>query len=265
MLKQLCIQAHSSSFHCGGSLCKVQHDNRARAFTLAEVLITLTIIGVIAALTIPNLLQKYQEEALKTAFKKTYNVLNNAYKMVIAENGPIECYYYTKDNKTYETTNECQTFYNKFFSTLKIAKRCENNILQNGCLPDGGYKNAESVERENGMSEEDANNSHGGCPGVKGNYLTESSNLKAVVLTDGQIIFYKNYWTQFFVDTNGKKGPNKWGYDLFEFDVAYGYRAGINKLNKVDATIMPGVTTCSLVEKGGKSPTEMYNSVILNK
>ena len=38
--------------------------NVSRGFTLAEVLITLTIIGVIAALTIPTLMRKYEKKSL---------------------------------------------------------------------------------------------------------------------------------------------------------------------------------------------------------
>ena len=49
-----------------------------KAFTLAEVLITLTIIGVIAALTIPNLMQNWQKEVTITKVKKAYNILNRA-------------------------------------------------------------------------------------------------------------------------------------------------------------------------------------------
>ena len=48
---------------------------KKKAFTLAEVLITLTIIGVIAAITIPNLMQKWQNEATVTKVKKGYNAI----------------------------------------------------------------------------------------------------------------------------------------------------------------------------------------------
>ena len=228
------------------------------AFTLAEVLITLTIIGVIAALTIPNLIQKYQDEALKTAYKKTYNILNNAYKTVIAETGPLDCYYYSIGNtmNAGQVTKDCSALYNKLFeSALKIAKKCENNALQNGCLPENGYKSSESVDMGNGMSEEDANNNRMGCWYVKGN--TVNNTLSAVILNDGQIIIYRNSWCIMFVDVNGKKGPNKWGYDLFEFD--------IQKFNRGEAAISHGYTSCVLVEKGGRTPRGMYNYSILNK
>ena len=53
------------------------------AFTLAEVLITLGIIGVVAAMTLPTVIAKYQHKALETAFKKTYSSIMQA--MVFAE------------------------------------------------------------------------------------------------------------------------------------------------------------------------------------
>lgn len=51
-----------------------------RGFTLAEVLITLGIIGVVAAITIPNLMTHFQQEQTVTKLKKAYSVINQAYK-----------------------------------------------------------------------------------------------------------------------------------------------------------------------------------------
>jgi len=59
------------------------------AFTLAEVLITLAIIGVVAAMTIPTLISNYQEKVTVTKIKKTYAVLSNALALAIVENGPV--------------------------------------------------------------------------------------------------------------------------------------------------------------------------------
>lgn len=56
-------------------------------FTLAEVLITLGIIGVVAALTIPVLVQNADERATVSALKKSYSTLSNAYKLAEQENG----------------------------------------------------------------------------------------------------------------------------------------------------------------------------------
>jgi prepilin-type N-terminal cleavage/methylation domain-containing protein len=47
-------------------------------FTLAEVLITLGIIGIVAALTMPSLMANYQKKAAATRLKQTYSMLNQA-------------------------------------------------------------------------------------------------------------------------------------------------------------------------------------------
>lgn len=57
------------------------------AFTLAEVLITLGIIGVVAAMTIPTLIARVQNKELETAFKKNYSMLQNAYEKACYDNG----------------------------------------------------------------------------------------------------------------------------------------------------------------------------------
>lgn len=58
-------------------------------FTLAEVLITLVIIGVIAAITVPTLITKYQKEQTVTRLKKAYSALSQTTARAIADNGPI--------------------------------------------------------------------------------------------------------------------------------------------------------------------------------
>lgn len=63
------------------------------AFTLSEVLITLGIIGIIAAMTLPALTGKYQQKVLASQFKKAYANLQTAINTVNSENGiPYECY-----------------------------------------------------------------------------------------------------------------------------------------------------------------------------
>ena len=52
-----------------------ENHKKTKAFTLAEVLITLTIIGVIAALTISNLMQSYRKHQIETGLKSAYSVL----------------------------------------------------------------------------------------------------------------------------------------------------------------------------------------------
>lgn len=59
------------------------------AFTLAEVLITLGIIGIVASLTLPSLIQKYHEKQRVVQLKKAYSVLQNAFLMAKDEYGEI--------------------------------------------------------------------------------------------------------------------------------------------------------------------------------
>ena len=60
------------------------HRNK-HAFTLAEVLITLGIIGVVAAFTLPNLIANYKKNSTVEQLKVAYSTLNQAvpYQRVI--------------------------------------------------------------------------------------------------------------------------------------------------------------------------------------
>ena len=58
-----------------------------KGFTLAEVLITLMIIGIVAALTIPSVISNYQQQEFKTGLKKAVSVLNEAIQTNIAVDG----------------------------------------------------------------------------------------------------------------------------------------------------------------------------------
>ena len=58
-----------------------------KAFTLAEVLITLMIIGIVAALTIPSVISNYQQQEFKTGLKKAVSVLNEAITTTMAIEG----------------------------------------------------------------------------------------------------------------------------------------------------------------------------------
>ena len=56
-------------------------------FTLAEVLITLVIIGVIAAITVPTLINKTQNQEYVSKLKKAYSTFTQATNQIIAEEG----------------------------------------------------------------------------------------------------------------------------------------------------------------------------------
>ena len=60
---------------------------KIKGFTLAEVLITLGIIGVIAAMTIPQLINGYQKSVVENKLKKFYSMINQALNSSLAEYG----------------------------------------------------------------------------------------------------------------------------------------------------------------------------------
>ena len=81
---------------------------KLKAFTLAEVLITLAIIGIVAALTIPSVISNYQQQEFKTGLKKAVSVLNEAIQTNIAQEG--------------ETPYENQDLFNYFKRHMSVIK-----------------------------------------------------------------------------------------------------------------------------------------------
>ena len=215
----------------------VAHCNKSHrgAFTLAEVLITLGIIGVVAALTIPSLVAKYQKHVLKNQFLKAYSNLQNAINMTISANGTgYDCYTYVAQ---YHDT-ECVAFWNDFMKNLKILKTCD-------------YKAGKCNVRY--KTQEEAVAAGGTTHNPTCSFLRSAQN-DIYILADGSYFIESkagvgSHNTLYFtLDVNGGKGPNKWGYDVFYFmldkDVA-------------SSTIKITDRICALKEKGGYYASEM--------
>ena len=66
---------------------KEHHYKDTQGFTLAEVLITIGIIGIVAALTIPALISNYRKSVVETRLKRSYSVLANAMLFAVKDNG----------------------------------------------------------------------------------------------------------------------------------------------------------------------------------
>ncbi len=89
------------------------------AFTLAEVLITLGIIGVVAALTLPSLVGNYKRKVTANKVKKFYSVMSQATGRAIAENGSME---YWDGFSSHHNGKEMQQWFNKYLKPyLNIA------------------------------------------------------------------------------------------------------------------------------------------------
>ena len=193
---------------------------RNKGFTLAEVLITLAIIGVIAAISVPSLIQKTNQAELITAWKKEFAVLSQA------------CEKYAFDVGSISKTNMANDFGNQ----IKIVKKCSNNAQDGVCWHD-----VKQSFYLNGSTVDDGNN---GVP-VASSFISSSGTLYLVYnqgSCSSQITDYNLELAscgQVFMDINGFKKPNTWGKDIF----------GANVYS--DGTVMPLSTNTDTMTDGG--------------
>lgn len=160
------------------------------AFTLAEVLITLAIIGVVAAMTIPTLISNYEEKATVTKVKQFYAMLNQTLMLAVVENGDISSWNYS----------EVSDFAKYIKPHLKVVRDCGTS---SGCLADVTYNYLNGTQK--GGANYDSNDDYYKMVLANGSHMWfETDNVSDVKV-------------QFFYDVNGKNGPNAWGKDLFNF------------------------------------------------
>ncbi len=189
------------------------------AFTLAETLITLAIIGVVAAMTIPSLVQKYQERVTVTKLKKVHSVLNNALRLSVAKHGEINNWGLglagnidvTDEDTTQEEidTSRKNTIYlkRKIVENLKVVNSCENYDTCCGHEQTRYTLDGQVFDRW--------------CAGT---FLADGSIIRGVTLLSvdcsskrGDDKLLQNICGQIFVDVNGLKSPNTVGKDIFMF------------------------------------------------
>lgn len=169
------------------------HEN-AHAFTLAEVLIVLAIIGVVAALTIPTLIQNYKKHVVVTKLQKAYSTLQNAFELAKVEHGDYETWKWNQFDTQQESV---QYFYEKYiFPHLKVSKKCFPAVSGDCFATDLKYLdgNQESILEKHGafvMSDGTA------VMSWAGNIQTDYPHI------------------QIYLDINGKNKPNVFGKDIF--------------------------------------------------
>ena len=106
---------------------------RKIAFTLAEVLITLGIIGVVASLTLPSVVTNYQKKRTVNKLKSTYSILCNAIQMAKVDYGDDVNQWELPDGIDEKASSDY--FAEKYLIPyLKIAKDC-NPYVARECLP----------------------------------------------------------------------------------------------------------------------------------
>lgn len=199
-----------------------------KGFTLAEVLITLGIIGVVAAMTIHSLINTYRAKELETRFKKADSIIQQALRKTANEAG-------------YDSITDLEIPGRKVtdenFNTLKEEVEELNQIWESQF---SGFSSPNYRQLWNSGAR---------CHSMSGKefhqfpvcWVPQNDSVKGYLLSDGLFITSlsaKNVGTNhpgvitFFFDTNGPySGPNRWGYDLFI------YYSTINYLNDCNPTL----------------------------
>lgn len=155
-------------------------------FTLAEVLITLGIIGIVAAMTLPGLINKYEKNVTVNVLKKKYTNFNEALNMLKAD----------KDVTQIFSIGNCEDVHQAILPYLGILSSCN--------LPPSNCWNDTSAPTD-----------------ISGNKLFTDPNdgSRGYMLSDGSILVLRCWGAGlgFTIDVNGTKKPNRDGRDIFRF------------------------------------------------
>ncbi|MDR1327575.1 MAG: type II secretion system protein [Heliobacteriaceae bacterium] len=160
-----------------------------KAFTLAEVMITLGIIGIVAALTLPSLMAGYKRHRAIVEFKSAYSVLAQAVEQSKADNGDVE---------NWDWTLNTAGFVDKYFMPyLKISRNC--GTIQKTCWkPDNMARYANGTVWES----------------------FSDSNHYTAILSNGRFLeFHKqdNKHIHIFIGIGSTKQPKKEGINQLLF------------------------------------------------
>lgn len=164
-------------------------------FTLAEVLITLGIIGIVAALTIPALIGNYQKKETVNKLKKTYSIFNQAIQKSELEYAETEYWDFTLSSAD---------FYTKY---LKPHLNVIEEYIYKPLPQDMDYHTLSGG----------INNAAGG---------QYNSTYPKVFLNDGTFFTVmgpqNNSSYPIVINLNGYTRPNCWGKDIFAFSIVKG-------------------------------------------
>lgn len=186
------------------------------AFTLAEVLITLGIIGVVAAMTLPTLINNYNKAVAVAKLQKAYSAMNQAFKMAEVKYGNIN---------EWSEWEDAEVILDKYIiPEIRGAKKYGKAVNSKLALCyDNNYK----------LHNPDSDNSSQ-YTWLDGTYITSpfyANKTASFKLQDGSCIGlnpnnippseYNNtrYHYNIMIDINGVSGPNIAGEDLFFFTI----------------------------------------------
>ena len=170
-----------------------------KGFTLAEVLITLGIIGVVAALTIPTLMRGYQKRLYVTQLQKVYNLLTTQIQTYMREEGLTTLY----------PGFNAQRFFSRYVTTTKYC-----GTDPTGCMA----SQYTSLDGNNTYTISDMLGARYTC-GVldTGATLCFEPPGTSDEYENGEITWHTFY--QVVIDINGPKPPNTKGRDYFNIEL----------------------------------------------
>lgn len=186
-----------------------------KAFTLAEVLITLGIIGVVAAMTLPALIQQNRNKELQTGLKKAYSVLQQAFLFYQAETGtPI-----IEGDFLHLGGEKFKSVLVKYMQVIEDCGTYGQETSNSSCMPNYPADVSKNYKNFNGT-----------------NYVNmECFDDGQFILSDGMLVMINTIGAcplNVSIDVNGyRKGPNRFGQDLFMFIINGNrlYPAGLNR------------------------------------
>ena len=186
------------------------HFSRKRtAFTLGEVLITLGIIGIVAALIIPAVVTNYQKKEIAIKLKKDYSQINQVLQRINADYGDVQVFSYSP---SVFVQNYILPYYNgaKLYHTPNVANNHEKAMC---------YHESDPLSGSGRSQYNDLGNSRGGyisTPFLGGTISIELPDGTCLGFNSSTNISWAN--VQVFIDVNGSnKKPNILGKDLFYF------------------------------------------------
>ena len=180
------------------------------AFTLSEVLITLGIIGVVAAMTMPVLIQRHREKVIVSQLKKSYSTIQQAYLMAVNELGTPDQWALNDDLLTdNDDVDDSKNLLYYMKDYLKITKYCGGEAL--GCWADTYSLKGTLFQ------------SHEYQKRYSKALLADGETILTYVLSptcSGAYGSVKDVCGFYRIDVNGKKKPNQMGRDVFTFYIA---------------------------------------------
>ncbi len=188
---------------------------KKNAFTLAEVLITLGIIGIVAAMTLPTLVQKQQEKVTVSRLKKAYSALSQAYLMISKDYGEPTNWGISAsvtDDDGNKNAEGALNVANLFAKYMNVTKNCG---VSDGCWHTGktyylkGTPFLDTNNRADLAKLKLADGTHVAFGGLNAECSNKRGETKALSSVCGWII----------VDVNGNDRPNTYGIDVFEFSI----------------------------------------------